>query len=436
MGRLISVDYDPDMLDLAYDDFDEVDESWESYGEYQAYIPDKIADLKSLNVASMQACEKAESDMRKAADHTVMSSAAAPVAWMLLYDEAISSTRIEGYHVRVPKMLTIMAERAHTHNQSIGGHSAEATALDAVEALKDIMSRGNDLVTTESICEINEIITRDDDSADICGQLRDRPVFIGGTSLFDANFVPLPPDYVEEYMDDLTRFVNDRNSGMSPIARAAIAHAQLVTIHPFADGNGRTARTLMQQMLQSEGPGRGIVMPVSATIASRRESYIDALQPMQNAYRENPADPNQFVSYIANACSMTSQATLLAERRIESIMGRWASMLPKCDADTIKVIEAFATMPVMTRAILETSTGKNQSTTLDAMVDNNILRTRAGYAGTTVYVADDMVQVLEDMCSMRRASRQPKANMPKRQMPDMTHTGTYRDAHDEDAPDI
>src|SRR5260370_10230916 len=82
------------------------------------------------------------------------------------------------------------------------------------------------------------------------GVLGDRQNWIGGGdySPCEAQFVPPPPQEVERLLDDLCNFCNADD--LPSIAQAAIAHAQFETIHPLADGNGRTIWALIHVILR------------------------------------------------------------------------------------------------------------------------------------------------------------------------------------------
>jgi Fic family protein len=61
------------------------------------------------------------------------------------------------------------------------------------------------------------------------------------------------------------------------VVQAAIAHAQFETIHPFADGNGRTGRCLIHMILRRHGVSRRVVPPVSVVLAADARRYVDGL---------------------------------------------------------------------------------------------------------------------------------------------------------------
>ncbi len=85
------------------------------------------------------------------------------------------------------------------------------------------------------------------------GEVRRSQVWIGGTRPGNAAFVPPPADAVPECLKQFERFLNDEPEPTPPLLKAALAHVQFETIHPFLDGNGRIGRLLI--VLQSVADG-------------------------------------------------------------------------------------------------------------------------------------------------------------------------------------
>jgi fido (protein-threonine AMPylation protein) len=88
------------------------------------------------------------------------------------------------------------------------------------------------------------------------GSFRQVQNWIGGSghNPCSADYVPPPPEFVPELMEDLCAFCNADD--LPAVAQAAIAHAQFETIHPFVDGNGRTGRAIIHLVLRRRGPAR------------------------------------------------------------------------------------------------------------------------------------------------------------------------------------
>lgn len=101
---------------------------------------------------------------------------------------------------------------------------------------------------------------------EFCGVFRDHEVRVLG-----ANFKPASPYLIPAKMSDLISRLDD-DAGLHPIERAAVFHAGFETIHPFADGNGRTGRLLLNFMLLKAG-----YWPVNIRFAEDRQAYYRAL---------------------------------------------------------------------------------------------------------------------------------------------------------------
>lgn len=79
-----------------------------------------------------------------------------------------------------------------------------------------------------------------------------------------------------ELLDDLCTYLSGDDH--PPLGQAALAHAQFETVHPFADGNGRTGRALVQLVLRRRGLCRRFVPPISLVLATWPKQYVDALR--------------------------------------------------------------------------------------------------------------------------------------------------------------
>jgi len=117
------------------------------------------------------------------------------------------------------------------------------------------------------------------------GRYRDRQVFISGTE-----YLPPTAGEVPAQMAALVAELNGKREALHPVTLAAFAHRRLVDIHPFTDGNGRTARLLMNLVLVHSG------YPVVSIPPILRLDYIRALQA---AHREDNPSDEAFVALIA-----------------------------------------------------------------------------------------------------------------------------------------
>jgi len=110
------------------------------------------------------------------------------------------------------------------------------------------------------------------------GEFRQSQNWIGGTRPGNALFVPPPPGEVLDLMSDLERFLHEEESGLPPIVKAALAHVQFETIHPFLDGNGRLGRLLITLYLCEQGVLEEPLLYLSLYLKTHRQTYYALLQ--------------------------------------------------------------------------------------------------------------------------------------------------------------
>jgi Fic family protein len=111
------------------------------------------------------------------------------------------------------------------------------------------------------------------------GELRRSQNWIGGTRPGDAAFVPPPWEQVEDALADLERYLHGPEQ---PLIKAAVAHAQFETIHPFLDGNGRIGRQLITIVLCAEGILREPLLYLSLYLKEHRGAYYEHLMAVRH----------------------------------------------------------------------------------------------------------------------------------------------------------
>jgi Fic family protein len=109
------------------------------------------------------------------------------------------------------------------------------------------------------------------------GEFRRSQNWIGGSRLGTAAFVPPPPEYVQECMGKLELFLHDRPEKTSVLIKAALAHVQFETIHPFLDGNGRLGRLIITLLLCSEKVLKEPMLYLSLYFKTHRQRYYELL---------------------------------------------------------------------------------------------------------------------------------------------------------------
>lgn len=157
------------------------------------------------------------------------------------------------------------------------------------------------------------------------GNYRRSQNWIGGTRPGNAIYVPPVPQKVDDCMSDLERFIHNRKIHFPLLVRAAFAHVQFESIHPFLDGNGRVGRLLITLMLHAAGALQEPVLYLSLYLKTHRETYYDLLQRVRTK-----GDWEQWLHFFLEGVEKTSlqaaeAATLIVElfqedrKRIQSL---------------------------------------------------------------------------------------------------------------------
>jgi Fic family protein len=110
------------------------------------------------------------------------------------------------------------------------------------------------------------------------GEFRRSQNWVGGSRPGNAIFVPPPPERVMDCMDALEKFLHGYPAPTPTLIKAALAHVQFETIHPFLDGNGRLGRLLITFLLCAEGALSEPIFYLSLYFKARRQEYYEWLQ--------------------------------------------------------------------------------------------------------------------------------------------------------------
>ena len=163
---------------------------------------------------------------------------------------AYASTSIEGNPLPLTEVKKILKTRpAHIRE-------SEKEVLNYNEALEYLDKKLKEGKTTpfmDLILEIHKLVMKDLIERLDIGKLRKRPVIINDPHT--GQTVYLPPDVkeIKSLMADLVKFVNHKRKEIDALILSGIFHKQMVLIHPFMDGNGRTTRLATKALLAEMG---------------------------------------------------------------------------------------------------------------------------------------------------------------------------------------
>ncbi|PKK36524.1 cell filamentation protein Fic [Siphonobacter sp. SORGH_AS_0500] len=207
------------------------------------------------------------------------------------------SNRIEGNTLTLRETDLVINEGMTIGGKPLKDHLEAINHRDALEFIKDIARR--EIPIDERVClDIHALILRGIDPRN-AGKYRDVPVLIRG-----SKHVPPAAYVLAEEMQKLWSWYAEATG--HPVAIAAELHERLVTVHPFIDGNGRTARLLMNLVLMQHGYPIAIL---KGDVASRLR-YYDTLE-----HAQTTGDKGPFITLVGE----TVQETL--ERLIKTLKG-------------------------------------------------------------------------------------------------------------------
>lgn len=157
------------------------------------------------------------------------------------------SNRIEGNTLTLQETALVVNEGVTISGKSMREHLEAINHTEAISYIKDIAKQDIE-ISERTIKEIHALILHGIDREN-AGRYRTVPVMISGST-----HIPPQPYLIEKQMEDfMIRFKQMEEEKVHPVLIAAYLHDELVRIHPFIDGNGRTSRLLMNLYLLRNG---------------------------------------------------------------------------------------------------------------------------------------------------------------------------------------
>ncbi len=322
--------------------------------EYEAYVPDLLVGRR-ISLDGEVAADVADAEAaitRLNLEATVLVDTEA-LARLLLRAESVASSRIEGLEVGPRRLLRAEVAR------ELGEEPSDVTAIEVlgnIDAMAStVQSLGaGDPITVERILDFHRRLLVGTRLDEYVGRTRTKQNWIGGRDYnpCSAEYVPPPPELVDNLLADLCAFCND--DSLPAVVQAALAHAQFETIHPFADGNGRTGRALIHLILRRRGLAQRVLLPVSLILATWARDYVEGLTATR--YR-GPATSKQardginlWMGRFAGACRRAVDDALSFEVRAQEINTQWRRQLGtiRAKSATDLLLSALIGAPVLT----------------------------------------------------------------------------------------
>jgi Fic family protein len=404
--------------------------------DYDAYAPDLLAG-RHFTLDGEVAADVADAEtgvVRLNAQASALADTEA-LARLLLRAESVASSRIEGLEIGARRLLR--AEAAKELGQPTGDVTA-AEVLSNIDAMSAAIGEigPGDPISVTTLMTFHQRLLGKTRQARYAGRLRENQNWIGGSQYnpCTAVFVPPPPEQVPELLADLCTFC--ASDGLPAIAQAAVAHAQFETIHPFADGNGRTGRALIQLVLKRRGLATRVMPPVSLVLATWAQDYVDGLAATR--YRgsatgkEAYAGLNLWVGRFAGACQRAVSDAATFEERIHEIQSEWHTQLGNVRRNSAAdlLIRSIPGAPVLTVSGAAAVIGRSYpqaNAAIDRLVSAGILsqvtvgrRNRAFEAPAIIDAFTDLERQLASPDADTRTSQPTRPVPPRRPVLSLT----------------
>ena len=350
--------------------------------DYDVYLPDRL-NGRSFSLDGEVAADVADAETaltRLDASSVALADSEA-LARLLLRAESVASSRIEGLEIGVRRLLRADAARR------LGIEPRDVTAreilgnIDAMTWAVATIEQGS-AITVDTLLETHRRLLVGSRMEEHAGRVRDVQNWIGGSGYnpCSASFVPPPPEVVTDLIDDLVGFCN--SDSLPALAQAAVAHAQFETIHPFADGNGRTGRALVHMVLRRRGLGLRILPPVSLILATWSQDYIEGLTGTRYVGLSDSSDAysgtNRWIALFASACGRAVEDAGRFEEQVQALQSSWREKVGRIRRDSTLnlLISVLPSAPVLTTTTAAELVGRSfpaASQAIDRLVAAGVL---------------------------------------------------------------
>ncbi|HEY6236830.1 MAG TPA: Fic family protein [Candidatus Elarobacter sp.] len=395
-------------------------------GKYEAYVPDPLVG-RAFALDGDVAADVADATAAiTRLDHAATAlTSTESLARLLLRAESVASSHIEGLTVSPQRLLRVdmaRAEGVDVKDETAGEVLANVDAM--AYAVHDI----DGAVSVDRILEVHRRLLAHTHRARYAGVVRTEQNWIGGSDFnpLQAAFVPPPPEAVADLLEDLATFCN--GDQLPAVAQAAIAHAQFETIHPFADGNGRTGRALIYMVLRRRGLATRVIPPVSLALATRAREYVrglDSTHYIGSASAPAATDAmNHWIAFFAAACTRAVADAESFELRVQELQTQWRARLGevRSDSSALALLRHLPEMPLLTVTAATDVLGRTfraANRAIETLVEANVLTPVKAGQRNRVFEARELVDAFT---ALERQLASPEGNTrtspPVRAVPD------------------
>lgn len=228
------------------------------------------------------------------------------------------SNSIEGYHASLDDAVAV-GDNIEPLDAAEDTRKALAGYRDAMTYVGQLADDPSPSYSTDLLRSLHFMMMSHDLGARP-GQWRIGDIFVRDDEREVVVYRGPDVDEVPGLIDELTSALNDRATGGQGLIRAAMAHLNLVMIHPFRDGNGRMARCLQSLVLAREGVGDPVFGSLEAYLGANTQAYYDVLAAVGGGSWQPHRDARPWIRFVLTAHLRQGRIEL---RRLRETMLLW-----------------------------------------------------------------------------------------------------------------
>ncbi|WP_417819613.1 Fic family protein [Terasakiella sp.] len=360
---------------------------------YQAYIPNPLPPTPPLEMGQLYPLlDQAVVALGRLDSMSMILPDSKLFLYMYVRKEAVLSSQIEGTQSSLSDLLFFETEEAPgAPIDDVTEVSCYVAAMNyGLERLKQFP------LSLRLIREIHAELMNNARGGDKQpGVFRSSQNWVGGFRPSQAHYVPPPPEKLNECLNAFELFLHDEKERLPALVKAALAHVQFESIHPFLDGNGRLGRLLITFILCTENILREPLLYLSLYFKANRQAYYDHLQNVRET-----GDWEAWVEFFligvietANQATATAQAIMALFEEDRFKIGDSG----KSTAAILTIHAYFQSHPIANTGKIKDACGVSLPTvlrSLNSLEDLGIIKEVTGKERHKIFVYQEYLNIL------------------------------------------
>ncbi|WP_135080086.1 Fic family protein [Terasakiella sp. SH-1] len=360
---------------------------------YQAYIPDPLPPTPPLDMGQLYPLlDQASTALGRLDGMSMILPDSKLFLYMYVRKEAVLSSQIEGTQSSLSDLLLFETEEAP------GAPIDDVTEVSCyVAAMNYGLDRLKEFpLSLRLIREIHAELMNNARGGDKQpGAFRASQNWVGGTRPSRANYVPPPPEKMGECLNAFELFLHDEKNRLPALIKAALAHVQFESIHPFLDGNGRLGRLLITFILCTEGILKEPLLYLSLYFKANRQAYYDHVQNVRET-----GDWEAWIEFFLEGVIDTANQATATARAIMDLFEADRFKIGESGKSTAAVLTIHTylqSQPIANTGTIKEACNVSLPTvlrSLTALEDLGIVREVTGKERNKVFVYQDYISIL------------------------------------------